>query len=435
MRSEKAARGINRLSEKDVKRFISQTQKGIAPTKKLSDGGGIYLAITPAGTAAWRFRYRFNKLEQLCSLGTYPQGEPDASRAAARAERDRLKRILASGRDPVVERRVEKARASTATGNTFAAVAEEWLEKMQPDWGKVHGQNARASLAHDVAPYIGQHPIAAVTVSMILDVIKRVDRRGSHINARKILQRIASVFRYAQAKDLCSSNPAALVPELLSKPRQPKSRPAVREWAGLGDILRKADKAPLSRAVWLAHRVVAYTTTRIGTVVIAGWPEFHLDTDTPTWVIPRAHCKEKGREFDHVVALSPTIAADLRAWRTASGGKGYVFRSEAEDNANPYISRESLEKAYRTTLGLNGKHSPHSWRQSFSTLASDEGFVREVVELALDHEPRPDVVRAYDKGLRPVGRAALMGWWGAHLDAAQHGADVTPISTKKRRRA
>ena len=439
MGSAKAARGINRLSDKDIKLFISQTKAGNAPTKKLSDGGGIYLAITPAGTAAWRFRYRFNKLEQLCSLGTYPQGKrrkSDATREAARAERDRLKLILTSGRDPVVERRIARARAVTATGNTFAAVAEAWLHKMQDDWkSEVHRKNARASLARDVTPYIGQHPIAEVTVSMILHVIKRVDRRGSHINARKILRRITSLFRYAQALDLCTTNPAALVPELLSKPRKAKSRPAVRKWAGLGDILRRADAAPLSRAVWLAHRVCAFTATRIGSVVIAEWPEFDLDSDAPTWVIPRAHMKEKDRDFDHVVALSPPIAADLRAMRAASGGKGFVFASEAENKNHPYITREAVEKAYRVTLALDAVHSPHGWRSAMSTLASDEGFNREVVELALDHEPRSAVIRSYDHGTREVSRHDLMNWWGKKLSEAQHGASVTPISSagKKKR--
>lgn len=75
------------------------------------------------------------------------------------------------------------------------------------------------------------------------------------------------------------------------------------------------------------------------------------------------------------------------------GEKGYAFPSSTK---NKHIGRESIEKMYRVTLGLEGKHSPHGWRSSFSTLARDNGFARDVVELALDHARDNEVARAYD---------------------------------------
>lgn len=41
---------FNRLSDKACKAFVAQRVYG----KKLSDGGGLYLLITPAGSASWR---------------------------------------------------------------------------------------------------------------------------------------------------------------------------------------------------------------------------------------------------------------------------------------------------------------------------------------------------------------------------------------------
>ena len=34
---------------------------------------------------------------------------------------------------------------------------------------------------------------------------------------------------------------------------------------------------------------------------------------------------------------------------------------------------EGVEKFYRDVLGLAGKHSPHSWRSAFSTVAREAG--------------------------------------------------------------
>jgi integrase len=71
---------------------------------------------------------------------------------------------------------------------------------------------------------------------------------------------------------------------------------------------------------------------------------------------------------------------------------------------------------------LRGKHVPHGWRSSLSTLARDQGFAREVVELALDHAHDNEVARAYDRGERFTQRVELYNWWGEQLTAAQHEA-------------
>lgn len=84
---------------------------------------------------------------------------------------------------------------------------------------------------------------------------------------------------------------------------------------------------------------------------------------------------------------------------------------------------------YRVTLGLEGKHSPHGWRSSFYTLVRDNGIVRDVGELALDHAHDNEVARAYDRGERFDERIKLFNWWGKQLSAAQHGATIIPLKT------
>ena len=52
------------------------------PGKKLPDGNGLYLFITPAGGSTWRIKYRLDGKEKVYSIGPYPQ----ISLAAARIE-------------------------------------------------------------------------------------------------------------------------------------------------------------------------------------------------------------------------------------------------------------------------------------------------------------------------------------------------------------
>ena len=202
---------------------------------------------------------------------------------------------------------------------------------------------------------------------------------------------------------------------------------ALLDWVSLGDILRRADMARISPSVRMAHRLIAFTGMRIGNVVEAEWKEFHLDDEQPTWVIPRAKMKVTSRPIDHRVPLGEGMVTELREWKNRVGGKGYVFPSPA---GGKHIGRESIEKVYRVTLGLNGKHSPHGWRSSFSTLARDNGTARDVVELALDHVHDNEVARAYDRGERFDERVKLLDWWGKQLAIAQRGATIIPLKTK-----
>ncbi|TKB46834.1 MAG: DUF4102 domain-containing protein, partial [Mesorhizobium sp.] len=40
-------------------------------SKKLSDGGGLYLYVPPTGSKAWRMNYRFGGKQKTLSFGPY----------------------------------------------------------------------------------------------------------------------------------------------------------------------------------------------------------------------------------------------------------------------------------------------------------------------------------------------------------------------------
>ncbi|MBY0439100.1 MAG: Arm DNA-binding domain-containing protein [Burkholderiales bacterium] len=56
-----------KLTDKAVKAFVGKA----APGKKLADGGGLHLFITPAGGATWRVKFRIEGKEKLYSVGPY----------------------------------------------------------------------------------------------------------------------------------------------------------------------------------------------------------------------------------------------------------------------------------------------------------------------------------------------------------------------------
>ena len=95
---------------------------------KLADGNGLYLLVSPNGSKLWRLRYRFSDKQNMLSLGSFPKASH--SLRLARSETKHAK-LLANGIDPSQQKRLDKIAAATAARNTFAAVAEDYLAKLE----------------------------------------------------------------------------------------------------------------------------------------------------------------------------------------------------------------------------------------------------------------------------------------------------------------
>jgi hypothetical protein len=94
---------------------------------KLTDFDGLYLLVRKNGSKLWRFAYRSSGKQKQIALGAYPE----VTLAEARDRRESSRRLLANGKDPSLERRLEKI-ARAAGGNTFRAVAEELFGQAAP---------------------------------------------------------------------------------------------------------------------------------------------------------------------------------------------------------------------------------------------------------------------------------------------------------------
>jgi len=304
---------------------------------------------------------------------------------------------------------------------TFGVVAAEWLAKKETEWGKTHYKKSARALERDVLPHLGKLPIANISTAMVSVVVERIHSRDVLETAKRILTQINGIFRYAIAKGWCTANPATDCNAVLPRKNDPGRYPALIAFRDLGDLLRRADAARVSRPIHLAHRLIAFTAMRISNIVEAEWREFDLDHEPPLWVIPREKLKKKDKRFPaHRVPLGPTITAELREWRKVAPSGPFVFASPGD--ATKPIIRDSLEKFYRVTLALADIHSPHGWRSSLTSQAKDHLFDKTVVDIATDHTHDSEVAMAYDRGERFDQRIELYCWWDEQLVAARAGA-------------
>src|SRR5688500_15155116 len=96
MASHIGSRAINKLTDLAIRSFIRRKREGAVQPRKLADGGGLYLAVTPAGTPVWRLKYRLGSKERLYAIGIYPAISLDE----ARAQRESMKTLIRQGQDP-----------------------------------------------------------------------------------------------------------------------------------------------------------------------------------------------------------------------------------------------------------------------------------------------------------------------------------------------
>ena len=56
------------LTDKEIKNAKPQVKP-----YRLTDGGGLYLEVSPAGGKLWRWKYRYQGKEKRLALGVYPK--------------------------------------------------------------------------------------------------------------------------------------------------------------------------------------------------------------------------------------------------------------------------------------------------------------------------------------------------------------------------
>jgi integrase len=379
---------------------------------KISDSGGLHLLITPAGGRLWRWKYRFSGTEKLMTLGRYP----DISLADARERRNAARKRLANGFDPMAERMSEKTAIKVANEHTFQKIAESWLVHWQGNKSLRHAATTRNRLRSNVYPVLGNRPIADIEPMELVQLAKGIEARDASDMAKRILQIVGMIFRYAVAHGFSKRNPASEIrPSDILKPRRKNSmaRIAAKE---LPDLLRSIEIYEGRQLTRLAMKLMALTFVRTSELIGARWDEF--DFDARRWSIPAQRMK---MQTTHIVPLSRQATEILMLLRTISGNCLFVF--PGEQNVQKSMSNMTILKALER-MGYKVRMTGHGFRGVASTILHEQGYNHDHIELQLAHAPRNAVSAAYNHALYLEPRARMMQDWADFLDGARRSGKI-----------
>lgn len=401
-----------------------RTAKPASKSTKLADGGGLYLEVRPTGAKLWRYRYRIAGKENVFAIGEYPA----VSLADARGEHVRARALVADAVHPSHSRKVERLSNLVANANTFEAVAIEWVAKKSANWTAYYHRQVESVLRADVFPHVGKLPIRRVTAAHLLEIVRRVEKRGAATIALLIRQWSSAIFRYAVATLRADGDPAAALRGAVERSKVVHYRPLSR--TQIAHFVDELGRYGGYRTTVIALRLMLLTFVRTVELRKAQWSEF--DLDDAEWRIPAERMKMRE---PHIVPLSKQAVELLQELRTYTGGRGLLFPNYRRPNE--CMTATTLNRALER-MGFNGKggigFSAHGFRATASTILNELGYRADVIERQLAHAERNKVRASYNQAEYLGERQVMMQDWANFIDGllkkTKHGGGAHKSSSK-----
>ncbi|MDB5855094.1 MAG: Integrase [Herminiimonas sp.] len=374
--------------------------------QKISDGAGMYLYVSQAGTKSWRIDYGFSGRRFTHTLGKYPQ----LSLAAARIKRSAVKQMLQNGVNPSAEKKIQKILLRSSVDDTFKAIATDWYssktDRRSPAWRAAN----TLYLERDLYPSLASLSVRTIDGKTVLATLEQCGKDRGLKTADRVRQTALQVFEHAMLKFKVDSNPVsqlkrwAEIPPRINRPHLNEN-----EIHAFIEALDAYRGFPITK---LAAKLLLLTFVRKTEIIEAKWEEF--DIQNAKWLIPAERMKMRE---PHVVPLSAQALQTIKEIRTCSNASAYLFPKSSTD-LKP-LSRTALNNMFAKVANkkYKGKFSPHGIRATASTWLNEQGFRHDVIERQLAHSERNQVRASYNHADYLQERREMMEAWANFLFA------------------
>lgn len=424
------------MSRITVKKLESLTAADDAQVLRESGGlTGKVRAGVRGLTVLFRYEYKQDGRKRDHRLGSWPK----KSLSDIRAERDRIRALVADGIDPGAAKKAERIEKQNQIQETIRKAEQKRIENQTVQdlfdtWvaDGVARQNDNAELKRlfnkDVLPVIGAKPLRELSDKDILAMLRKMMKRGVTRLAIVAYNDTNQMLSWGEKRQpwrglLANGNPCDLVdinnllPDDYEEERDRVLSPAeIRELASIfqrmeEDWLNAPDRRAMSRpfakksqiALWLCLS----TLCRIGELLMARWE--HLDLEGGTWFIPRENVKgRRGKKQEHYIFLSDFARRQFEALKDITGKSEWCFPSRNRKGEVTHVCLKSVSKqvgdrqvrfknrskplkgrAFDDSLvlaeGANGEWTPHDLRRTGATMMQGLGVSLDVIDRCQNH--------------------------------------------------
>ena len=365
-----------------------QRLKPTDKNRRYSDGDGLSLMVRPNGSKAWQVRLVADGRKTDKGIGAYPAVRLAEARVKAKARREQV--IAGRGEVEVVN-----------TVPTFKVVAEKYIASSAPTW-KNHKTviNTRSCLKNYAYPVFGDIPVNDIRRAEVLAVLEGI-WTSKPAAAKKLRQRVRSVFDYALDREYIEVNPAAHFTRASLPPTGNGTHFRSLPYQEVSDAMGDVAASSSCLAVRLCFKWLVLTSARSGEARGARWTD--IDLEARVWTVPGERMKSG---VEHRVPLSHQAMAVLDEAAPLKDDSGLLFPGVKGE-----LSDMTLTKVLRDN-GLADKATVHGFRTSFKTWCMETTDTPWAVgEAALAHTLGNSTEQAYARTDLFDRRRELMQQW------------------------
>lgn len=228
--------------------------------------------------------------------------------------------MLAKGDDPAAKAKLDRLAATIAAANSFKAVADEWLIKVEREGRSAVTMKKLRWLLAFINASLGKRPVSAITAQEVLTVLRKMEGKGKYETAKRLRSTCSQIFRYAIATARAERDVAADLRGALIAP-QPVHRAAITNADNAGGLLRAIEAFESFSNTKAALQLLPHVFVRPGELRNAEWPDF--DFDKALWTIPARKTKIRRA---HSIPLSRRALAILGTTEHDASYSRFLFR-------------------------------------------------------------------------------------------------------------
>lgn len=341
---------------------------------EIADGGGLSARISPKGLITFQYRYRINGKPARLKLGIYGQ----MSIREAREAMEECKKWLEEGRDPAIQRKMNKIKVSQSP--SISMLVDEWLESpsvkslVKFDYWKrmlkLHVTDSYGKLIADEMDPVEWEKI-----------FLRITKAGSPVQAGNVLVKMKQVIRYALRRKRITSNSLMLL-ELNDIGSRPEDGERFLNDDEIGVFWNAIDRTKMSWQNKMLIRIVALTGCRGVELRLAKKGDF--DLKGREWVIPKENSKTRKR---FVRGISNLAADYLQQVFDIYPNLSIVFPPTKLQEDRPMSASTLISLAEQVEDVMGGDHwSLHDLRRTCKTKMAELGVAPHVSEKILGHK-------------------------------------------------
>lgn len=361
------------LSDTKLRSLLNKPYSG---KPEITDGDGLSARISPNGTIAFQYRYRWLGKAVRLTVGHYPT----MTLKDARVVIGDMRELYTKGLDPKIYFSKGEIEA------TLKDCLDYWWDKYAAQL-KPNTQTLYKSVVYNTMyTQFGNTPVKDVPISSWVKFFDKQEKLNPK-KARVLLMQLRSVINWCISRQFISScEVLKLSPKTIGK--RPDIGDRVLTYTELAKIWLALENCKIVTSNTLLHQMLLLYGSRLSEMRLANASEFNMED--MIWTTPREHSK-----MSNVIRRPIFKQVEPYIERLLNNGNEVLFAGQEIDKAIDRSSANLFMRKLRESIDIP-KWRTHDFRRSIVTNLSSEGVMPHVTEKMLGHE-LGGVMAAYNK--------------------------------------